>query len=86
VNNCHDINELHNLVSDILASTQMLTKASTDLKQDLEKSSLEIAKLKEELNAVKAAFRTDSLTGLLNRGAFTTNSMKSASNQKQILH
>jgi diguanylate cyclase len=70
LNNCRDINELHNLVSDILASTQMLTKASSDLKQDLEKSSLEITKLKEELNAVKEASRTDGLTGLLNRGAF----------------
>ena len=70
LNNCRDINELHNLVSDILASTQMLTKASSDLKQDLEKSSQEIAKLKEELSAVKEASRTDGLTGLLNRGAF----------------
>lgn len=70
LNNCRDINELHNLVSDILASTQMLTKASSVLKQDLEKSSQEIAKLKEELNAVKEASRTDGLTGLLNRGAF----------------
>lgn len=70
LNNCRDINELHNLVSDILASTQMLTKASSALKQDLENSSLEIAKLKEELNAVKKASRTDGLTGLLNRGAF----------------
>jgi len=70
LNNCRDINELHNLVSDILASTQMLSKASSDLKQDLEKSSLEIAKLKEELSAVKEASRTDGLTGLLNRGAF----------------
>jgi len=70
LNNCRDINELHNLVSDILASTQMLTKASSDLKQDLEKSSLEIVKLKEELNAVKEVSRTDGLTGLLNRGSF----------------
>lgn len=70
LNNCRDINELHNLVSDILASTQMLTKASTDLKNDLERSSLEITKLKEELNAVKEASRTDGLTGLLNRRAF----------------
>lgn len=70
LNNCRDINELHNLVSDILASTQMLTKASKDLKQDLENSSQEIAKLKAELEAVKEASRTDGLTGLLNRGAF----------------
>ncbi|KKM66665.1 hypothetical protein LCGC14_1478930 [marine sediment metagenome] len=70
LNNCRDINELHNLVSDILASTQMLTKASNDLKQDLEKSSQEIARLKEELDTVKKESRTDALTGLLNRGAF----------------
>lgn len=70
LNNCRDINELHNLVSDILASTQMLTKASEDLKQDLAKSSQEIAKLKAELEAVKEASRTDGLTGLLNRGTF----------------
>ncbi|MFT7414594.1 MAG: diguanylate cyclase [Methylophagaceae bacterium] len=70
LNNCRDINELHNLVSDILASTQMLTKASSELKQDLEKSSQEIAKLKEELSEIKETSRTDGLTGLLNRGAF----------------
>lgn len=70
LNNCRDINELHNLVSDILASTQMLTKASKDLKHDLETSSQEIAKLKAELESVKEASRTDGLTGLLNRGAF----------------
>jgi len=70
LNKCRDINELHNLVSDILASTQMLTKASQDLKEDLATSSLEIAKLKAELETVKEASRTDGLTGLLNRGAF----------------
>ena len=70
LNNCRNIDELHNLVSDILASTQMLTKASNDLKQDLVNSSHEITKLKAELEVVKEASRTDGLTGLLNRGAF----------------
>jgi diguanylate cyclase len=70
LNRCRDINELNNVVSDILASTQMLTKASQDLKKDLAASSQEIAKLKAELETVKEASRTDGLTGLLNRGAF----------------
>jgi len=67
---CDDVIQLKSLVSDILGNTQRLTASSHDLKQELMKSTEEIAKLREELEAVKETARTDGLTGLLNRGAF----------------
>lgn len=68
--NCNDIQELKGLVSEILSNTQQLTQSSGELKTELTRSTEEIMKLREELEAVKQSARTDGLTGLLNRGAF----------------
>lgn len=67
---CTDISDLKNLIGNILENTEKMSETSNDLKQSLEQSSLEITHLKHELEAVKEAARIDSLTGLLNRGAF----------------
>ncbi|NQZ53675.1 MAG: GGDEF domain-containing protein [Piscirickettsiaceae bacterium] len=70
LNNCSDINILKSIVQDIVTKTQTLTSTSHELKQELEQSSIEMDKLKSELETIKEVARTDSLTGLLNRGAF----------------
>jgi len=67
---CSDINDLKSLISNILTNTEKMSETSNDLKQSLEQSSHEIAQLKHDLEAVKEAAQIDSLTGLLNRGAF----------------
>ncbi len=67
---CNDIDELKTLVSQILTNTQQLTSSSGELKSELTRSTEEIIKLRQELEAVKEIAKTDSLTGLLNRGAF----------------
>lgn len=67
---CNDINDLKNLIGNILTDTQKMSVTSNELKQNLEQSSQEIDHLKQQLEAVKEAAQTDSLTGLLNRGAF----------------
>ncbi|MBD3633970.1 MAG: GGDEF domain-containing protein [Methylophaga sp.] len=67
---CNDIQELKGLVTEILSNTQQLTQSSHELKSELVRSSQEIMKLREELEAVKQSARTDGLTGLLNRGTF----------------
>jgi len=67
---CQNVDDLKKLIGNILADTQTMSETSNDLKQSLEHSSQEIAYLKQELEAVKQSARTDSLTGLLNRGAF----------------
>jgi len=67
---CNDLNDLKCLIGNILANTEKMSETSNDLKQSLEQSSHEIAQLKQELEAVKEAAQIDSLTGLLNRGAF----------------
>lgn len=68
--NCSDAQELKELVSEILLNTQQLTTSSTELKSELIRSTEEIIKLREELEAVKHTANTDGLTGLFNRGAF----------------
>ncbi|WP_438971271.1 GGDEF domain-containing protein [Methylophaga sp.] len=70
IENCHDAQELKNLVSEILLNTQQLTSSSSELKTELMRSTEEIVKLREELEAVKHSARSDGLTGLLNRGTF----------------
>lgn len=70
LNNCSDIGTLKAIVSSILANTQTLTNSSNDLKLELEQSSIEMARLKAELEQVKEIARVDGLTGLLNRSAF----------------
>lgn len=67
---CNDIDELKTLVSQILINTQQITSSSGELKSELTRSTEEIMKLRQELESVKEMARTDSLTGLLNRGAF----------------
>lgn len=67
---CNDIQELKGLVTQILSNTQQLTQSSHELKSELTRSSEEIMKLREELEAVKQSARTDGLTGLINRGTF----------------
>jgi len=67
---CNDIDDLKNLIGTILTDTQKMSVTSNELKQNLEQSSQEIDHLKQQLEAVKEAAQTDSLTGLLNRGAF----------------
>lgn len=68
--NCDDVEQLKYLVGEILSNTQQLTQSSHELKSELVRSTEEIMKLREELEAVKHSARTDGLTGLLNRGAF----------------
>ena len=70
IESCNDIQQLKSLVSEVLANTQQLTRSSSELKSELARSTQEIMKLREELEAVKQSARTDGLTGLLNRGAF----------------
>lgn len=67
---CNDINELKTLLNEIMANTQQMTSSSGELKTELTRSTQEIIKLRQELETVKHMARTDSLTGLLNRGAF----------------
>lgn len=67
---CNDVQELKNLVGQILSNTQQLSQSSSELRSELARSTEEIMKLREELEAVKHSARTDSLTGLLNRGSF----------------
>jgi diguanylate cyclase len=67
---CNDIDELKTLVSQILINTQQISSSSGELKSELTRSTEEIMKLRQELESVKEMARTDSLTGLLNRGAF----------------
>lgn len=67
---CNDVDELKSLVSEILLNTQQLTSSSNELKTELIRSTEEIIKLRDELEAVKHSARIDGLTGLLNRGAF----------------
>jgi diguanylate cyclase len=67
---CDDVEQLKFLVGEILNNTQQLTQSSNELKSELIRSTEEIIKLREELEAVKQSARTDGLTGLLNRGAF----------------
>jgi diguanylate cyclase len=67
---CDDIQQLKGLVGEILDNTKTLTESSGELKSELERSTEEIMKLREELEAVKQSARIDGLTGLLNRGAF----------------
>lgn len=66
LNNCSDIHILKSIVT----KTQTITRTSHELKQELEQSSIEMDKLKSELETIAEVARTDSLTGLLNRGAF----------------
>jgi len=68
--NLNNVDELKGLMSDILSQTQILTESSHDLKQELTKSTQDIASLKSELEQVKKSAMVDALTGLLNRGAF----------------
>lgn len=68
--NCSDVQQLKSLVSEILSNTQQLTETSHELKTELSRSTEEIIKLREELEAVKQSARVDGLTGLLNRGTF----------------
>lgn len=67
---CSDVQELKTLVGQILSNTQQLSQSSSELRSELSRSTEEIMKLREELEAVKQSARTDSLTGLLNRGSF----------------
>jgi diguanylate cyclase len=69
---CNDVSDLKSLLGNIIADTHKMSMTSTALKDSLEQSAQEIAKLKEELNAVKKSARMDALTGLLNRGSFNT--------------
>jgi diguanylate cyclase len=66
----NDTEELKAVMSEIMSQTQTLTQSSNDLKQELAKSTQDIAALKQELEEVKRSARLDALTGLLNRGAF----------------
>lgn len=70
LDNCTDIDTLRSVVSTIILNTQTLTETSHELKSELERSSVEIEKLKTELSAVKEISRTDGLTGLMNRSTF----------------
>lgn len=67
---CSDIEQIKSLLGDILNNTQKLTVTSQELRHELSESTREILKLRAELEAVKHSARTDSLTGLLNRGEF----------------
>jgi diguanylate cyclase len=68
--NCSDLESLKSVINELITNTKTLNDSSIDLKQGLEASSLEIKKLKAELEAVKQIARIDGLTGLLNRTAF----------------
>lgn len=66
---CHDSDDLKTLIDVILADTEKLAQTSVELKQELKRSSQQIEQLRAELKALKQSARTDSLTGLLNRGS-----------------
>lgn len=63
-----DISEIKGVLSEILENTRKLGQSSSDLKHELAETTQEILKLRKELEAVKQQAKTDSLTGLLNRG------------------
>lgn len=68
--NAGDLSDIKEIVSEIIAKTTHLTEASLTLKQELDNTNSEIESLRSELEIVKEASITDSLTGLLNRRAF----------------
>lgn len=69
---CDDIQEMKTVLASILENTRKLGTSSSELKQQLNESTQEIQKLRQELEAVKEQAKNDALTGLLNRGSFNT--------------
>ena len=70
LDDCQDMEQLRTIIASVAETTHQLSRTSQQLKDELHESNNEIMKLREELNLVKKAATTDSLTDLLNRGAF----------------
>jgi len=77
---CEDVDDLKNLLGGILADTYKMSQSSSSLKDNLNDSAQEIARLKKELETVKESARTDALTGLLNRGSFNDELLNACQN------
>lgn len=69
---CQDIEQMKVVLATIIDDTRKLSLTSHALKQQLNDSTREIQKLRQELQTVKAQARNDALTGLLNRGSFNS--------------
>lgn len=63
-------NTLERLLLEIMAETQQLAEASQSLKTELSHAQREMERLRKEMSHIRVAAKTDTLTGLLNRGAF----------------
>ena len=62
--------DLKDVVSGLIASTNKMHEGNAQLQQHLEESRLEAEQLREELSKAKAVAITDALTGLANRHGF----------------
>ncbi len=65
-----DVGDISNILSNIILETRELASTSTLLKRRLHETNSEVDALKQELEKTRVSATTDSLTGLLNRGAF----------------
>jgi len=62
--------EIGRILSEIIHETRAVTRTSRSLESHLRATVQEVETLREELERVKREASTDTLTGLLNRGAF----------------
>ncbi|WP_430010126.1 GGDEF domain-containing protein [Methylophaga lonarensis] len=84
LDDCKDMEQLRTIIASVAETTHQLSRTSQQLKDELHESNNEIMKLREELNLVKKAATTDSLTDLLNRGAFDQRLTECLLNQREI--
>jgi diguanylate cyclase len=70
IQNAADLSEVTVVLNNIIKETRELASTSNLLKRKLHDTTSEIAVLRKELNKTRETAITDSLTGLLNRGAF----------------
>ena len=65
-----NIADVKEIVQGIIVETKQLVEASSGLKSRLHETNQEVESLRQELEHMKEAAKTDALTGLLNRRAF----------------
>ena len=70
IQNATDLSEVTSVLNNIILETKELASTSNLLKRKLHETTTEIADLRKELEKTRETATTDSLTGLLNRGAF----------------
>jgi len=63
---------LHNVMASMLVETQKMLRLNRKMGTELTESSMEITKLRADLDRVRSEARTDGLTGISNRKVFDT--------------